>query len=585
VVEGEVHVSQDNHEDVLHSGEQHVTSATMEPVSVRDDIAWSRNRGRLVEQLAALKSDLQQIHLPALRYSSKLLDRLPASTILFASIPNLAQYLADAQSVFHQKMADSPELRAWWAARGTHADEVIGKLRAASEYLGEEIVIVGFAGPDGKVQGPVFLSESRRDGFAEYLKKEIPPAAVDAHNGVVVFGPEGSAVALAARSLDSPSGFEGTPFYAAIDQSYREGAGLLLCADLAHMGNRPIPGASFFIAGQKEVNGQMETRASLGFDGPRTGIAAWLAAPSPMGALDYVSPEATFVTAFVVKSPAAIVDEVLGVQQRSQAAAEKGLDEFRQQYGIDVRSDLGASLGGEFAIAVDGPVIPVPSWKLVTEVYDPGRMQSTLQKAVEAYNQNVAKTGGKPLHTSQETVEGRSYYMIAAADPNPLTEVHYTFAGGYMIASPSRALVTKALQVKANGTSITHSTSFLAMTPRDHYANFSAVVYQNLGTTLAPLAGLLGAFAPQDRGSQNALQGLSKMKPTMFAVYGEPDRITLSGSSAGLGGGLSEILSGNLLGVVGNALPLGRMTGSNGLQNQFRFGEMPGTPHRQPAYK
>ena len=61
----------------------------------------------------------------------------------------------------------------------------------------------------------------------------------------------------------------------------------------------------------------MEARASLGFDGPRTGMAAWLADPAPMGALDYVSPEATIVTAFVVKSPSTIVDELLTVQQRS----------------------------------------------------------------------------------------------------------------------------------------------------------------------------------------------------------------------------------------------------------------------------
>ena len=33
-----------------------------------------------------------------------------------------------------------------------------------------------------------------------------------------------------------------------------------------------------------------------------------------MGSLDYVSPEATFVTAFVVKSPAAIVDRLVGLQ-------------------------------------------------------------------------------------------------------------------------------------------------------------------------------------------------------------------------------------------------------------------------------
>ena len=71
------------------------------------------------------------------------------------------------------------------------------------------------------------------------------------------------------------------------------------------------------------------------------------------------------------------------------------------------------------------------------------------------------------------------------------------------------------------------------MVPRDHYANFSAVIYQNLGTSLAPLAGLLGAFVPNANqpGHANPLNALSNMKPMMLAAYGEPDRLTVAGSS------------------------------------------------------
>ena len=43
----------------------------------------------------------------------------------------------------------------------------IEKLRAASEYLGDEIAVVGVAGADG----PVFLSEVKRDGFPDFLRK------------------------------------------------------------------------------------------------------------------------------------------------------------------------------------------------------------------------------------------------------------------------------------------------------------------------------------------------------------------------------------------------------------------------------
>src|SRR5262249_40351459 len=156
-------VSQDNREKILHAGEQAVTSATLDPVSVRDDISWSRNRDRLVEQLDRLRTSLQQIQMPALRYSSNVLKRLPADTILSVSIPNLGQYLAEAQVVFRKQLAQSPELSAAFSNRAHEAEPVLEKLRAGSEYLGGEIaiVIVGAPGRGGlEGQAPVFVAET-----------------------------------------------------------------------------------------------------------------------------------------------------------------------------------------------------------------------------------------------------------------------------------------------------------------------------------------------------------------------------------------------------------------------------------------
>ncbi|MGB7722587.1 MAG: hypothetical protein WBL65_21990, partial [Bryobacteraceae bacterium] len=393
-------------------------------------------------------------------------------------------------------------------------------------------------------------------GFPEFLKRQGLPVSSVTRPGLVVFGPPAGAVAAFAAALDS--GFQNTGLYARIAQRYREGAGLLLCADLARLPSPPqqLNGVRYIIAEQKEVNHQMEARATVGFDGPRTGIAAWLAEPSPMGALDYVSPDATLVTAFVVKNPAAIVDQTLALQQRSPAAADKALGDARQRTGFDVRSDLAASLGGEFAVALDGPAFPVPSWKLVAEVYDPARFEATVQKVAEAYK----------LRTSQETDDGRTWYMLAAAVPNLLTEAHYTFADGYLIAAPTRALVARALQVKATGASITRSAQFLSMEPRDGHVNFSAVIYQNLGTTLAPLAGLLSAFGGAGRGPQIPLQDLGNLKPSLIAAYGEPDRITIASNKNVLGKSVTDLLSGNLAG----ALPFSQLMGTRRPQPAFR---------------
>ena len=572
VVAGEVHVTQDNNEKILHPGDQTVTSPNLEPVSVKEDIGWSRNREKLVQQLEGLRAGLSQIQMPQLRYASKLLGHLPASTIFFASIPNLSDYLGQAQVVFRQKMAESPELRAWWSGHGANVEPILEKLRAASEFLGDEIVITGFKNPDGSVQMPVFFAEVKRAGFADFLKQQHLPLgglAVDERNGMVAFGPS-DAVAAFSANLAPAGGFAGTPFYARIMESYQNGAGLLLCADIAGMGQKQaIAGVRYFIAEEKQVGKEMEARASLGFDGPRSGMAAWLANPAPMGALDYVSPEATIVTAFVVKSPTAIVNELLTVQQRSPAAAEKALADAQIQTGIDIRKDLADALGGEFSLSLDGPAIPVPSWKLVTEVYDPARIEATIEKFVDANNRETVKAGGRPLRTAQETVEGRKYYMIAGADGSPLTEAHYTFADGYMIAGPTRALVSRALQVKSAGTSITHSAAFIALLPRDHYNNFSALIYQNLGTTLAPIISMFGGMIPQGRGNNqgnNMLQSLGNMKSTLVAAYGEPDRISVATSGNLMGMSIPNLITGNL-------------------QNAIPFTQFMGTPGRAPAFK
>ena len=574
VIQGEVHVTQDNNEKVLHPGDQSVTSPNLEPVSVKDDIGWSRNREKLTQQLESLRAGLAQIHLPELRYSSKLLGRLPASTVFFASIPNLAGYLGQTQTVFNQKMAESPELRAWWSGHAAGAGPILEKLRAASEYLGEEIVVTGFKTAEGKPQLPVFFAEVKRPGFSEFLKQQHLPAgiAVEERNGLVAFGPK-DAVAAFAPILDAPAGgFQNTPFYTRINESYKNGAGFLLSADLSALGGKQAlassTGVRYFIAEEKEVNRQMEARASLGFDGPRTGMAAWLADPSAMGTLDYISPDATIVTAFVVKSPAAIVDGLVSLQnQKVAASAEKSLSGLSEKTGVDIRNDFATALGSEFSLSLDGPAIPVPSWKLVTEVYDPVKMQAALAKFAEAYSRETVKAGNRPLRVAQEVVEGRTYYMIAGGDGSPLTEAHYTFADGYMIAGPTRALVSRALLVKVGRASITHSAAFVALLPRDHYNNFSALIYQNLGTTLAPIVSLLGGMLPQGRGPQaNVMQGLSNMKSTLIAIYGEPDRISVATRGNLMGMSFSNLITGNL-------------------QNAIPFTQFMGTRDRVPAFK
>lgn len=545
VLQGEVRVNHDNREQVLRPGDQTSTGDMLDPVSLKEDFGWSRN-GELLKQLAKLRSSLAQLPMPKLRYSSRLLGLLPASTAFFASIPNLAGYLSQAQEVFRRQAEDSPELRDWLAGPGAAVEPVLEKLRTANEYLGEEIVVFGTP----QTHAPVFLAEVKRDGLPEFLKQQGLPLASATRPGIVLLSPSREALATA---LDST--FPRTEFYQQISAAYREGAGVLLCADLAQLQpHRVASGPRYLIAGQKQEGGHTETHAALTFDGPRTGIAAWLAPPSPMGALDYISSQATFVAAFAVKDPAAILGEV---------SSRFPVPELQA-------NTAAASLGGEFALAMDGPVFPVPSWKLVAEVYDPAQFESAVQQSVDQYNRDAVAHGGKPLRSKQETIDGRTEYLIAAADPNPLTEAHYTFSSGYLIAAPSRALLAQALQAKASGNTVAHAAGFTALVPHDRYENFSAVVYQNLGSTLAPLAGVLGAFQPPNGRAQPALPRLDNLKPFLIAAYGEPNRITIASNGDVPGMSLNSFLTGSVFGIATNGLRLGQFAGTSGARSSSR---------------
>ena len=555
VVQGQVHVTQNNQEKVLRPGEQAVSSPDLEPESVKDDISWSRDRDRYYSLLGSLRAGLDRLQLPDLRYSSRILPHLPASTVFYASIPNLAQYLGNAETVLRQKMTENPELRRFTGDTAS-LSAVIEKVRAASEYLGDEIVVAVPGAADGKMQAPVFFAEVRRDGFPEFLRKQGLPLTFETRNGMVIFGPSATGVQSAAQGMDG-SAFQATPFYQRIAAEYRDGAGLLLCADLSNMSGGPVAlaGARYFIAEQKEVDHKMEARASLAFDGARSGVAGWLAAPAPMGSLDYVSPEATLVASFVASKPGAIVDALTGVVNRK--ASELG------DSGAAVQNELASGLGGEFTFAVDGPLMPVPSWKLVAEIYDPAKVQAALEKGVAALNEDTAKSGGHTWAISQETVDGRVYYGITG-NAGPLMEAHYTFTNGYLVGGPTRALVARALQVKASGASVKHADRFVSMLPRDHFANFSAVFYENLGTTLAPIVGLMGAFGNGGPQQQKMMQGLGNLKPTLVAAYGEPSALTIASGDNVLGAGLTNLMTGNLAGLVQNVLPIGQMAGTRG---------------------
>jgi hypothetical protein len=547
VIEGTVLVAQDRHESVLHAGGQVSTSSAMGATPVPLEISWSKNADAYIAMLnavTALNVKLDQDHFPALRYSSNLLTMVPAQTVVYASIPNLSQALTEVQQVFVPKIQQNATLSQWW--QQNKLDQVIADMSTMSGYLGNEMVVAASLNSSGHPGQPVIMAELKQPGFEAFAQAEVAKLSTGTNAQKMRIVTDASAIGaipqgqcvllilphLVALSPDAaalqqiassaPTQFATTEFGSQIVAAYGAGVGLLFAADLqamapaSHNHAPPLPNVQYFMVQQTGNAGAAETRAAIVFKGQRTGVASWLAAPAPLGALDFISPQATLAWAAAVKQPSAIIDEIMTMQQSNPAFAQH-LAEIQALLGVDLRNDLAAALGGEVAMAQDGPLLPLPSWKLAVEVYDPVKLQSTIQKLLAAANAHG-------VQLQQSTANGRTYYTLSSQSAMPFTQLCYTYTDGYLLAGSSQALLDTAIQNRTSGYTLPRSATFTALIPHDQYANFSAMVYYN-ASTLSPL---LEQFSKQP-----AVQELAaNLKPNLIAAYGENDRITFATSGS-----------------------------------------------------
>src|SRR6185369_14677944 len=163
VVQGEVKVDHGGISKLLHRNDQTATDQSMALTSVAADVSWSQNASQylaMLGDLAAIQKQIDQIPPPGLRYSSRLLDRVPLTSAVVASIPNLSQTLSEATWIFDDRARQSASFAEWWnGPRAAAIRQAVEHARAVSDYLGDEILL---AAP---VNGPpIVLAEVRRDG-------------------------------------------------------------------------------------------------------------------------------------------------------------------------------------------------------------------------------------------------------------------------------------------------------------------------------------------------------------------------------------------------------------------------------------
>lgn len=233
------------------------------------------------------------------------------------------------------------------------------------------------------------------------------------------------------------------------------------------------------------------------------------------------------------------------------------MDELEAKLNLRIRDDLAMPLGNEIAIALDGAILPVPSWKVVVQVNDPARLRTTIERLVEAYNREAGVQGKATASLSAEAVDGVTYHTLQLPTGGKWSTVCFAFAQGYLVAAPEPGLVRVALQTHASGASILDLPAFRERIPAGASTGFSAVFFQQAGASLSGVASELGKLASQDAEAAAAVQqAIKELKPSLVAAYAAPREITIASQDNLVGlGGAPMLRMGALLSALGEGKP------------------------------
>ena len=528
----------------------------------------------LLEELGRLQEKMQrEIQPPALRTQPKLLAQLPASTEIYFALPNYGDSLHQAVQIFHQELQDNQTLREGWQSfsMGPMVEDALDKVYQLSQFLGNEIVVSGEIKPKGG--SFVIVAEVKKPGLAAFLQGQLKQYGGAAASPLRILSPQQLLTAKASPSkqqalmlvrpdlvvitsemstlrnfnaqLTRPTGKLGpTPFGQRLAQSYQGGVGILFGVNLERMKgmvptNTTKDAASFqqtgfadvkyLIAERKEAAGETSNGAELSFSGPRHGVASWLAAPAPLGSLDFVSTNAALATSLAIKSPAQMFDDILAIAKIGNPDVETGLAQGEAAVNLKLKDDLLNKIGKDITLSVDGPMDSMnstPPWKVIIQVKDGAGLQQTLKQLLTAASGFMQ--GAQQPTLDQQTEGGQTYFTLRFfSGPKP-TELNYAFADGYMVVAANHELVADALRLHHSGASLARSSGFQSLRPRDHPGDASAVLYQNFAPLLVPIIQKMSPdLAP-------LLQGATGLnKPSATFAYGEENAVRVASNSRG----------------------------------------------------
>lgn len=591
VLEGEVRVDHGGRTDILRPGQQLATDPRLQPVALEEEVAWSRNAERHLAMLSELidvgREVQDELERTRPRHASPLLELVPEDAVVYAAVPNLSGNVERAYTTFLDGVSSSPVLSEWWhdsvASEGTDAriEEVVDEVARLGSYLGEELVVTLSAptGGDEPPSGLVMARATDAAGLRRHVGERLatlreesgggelplrliddPTALSDGSDALAVWVADDLVAAswepgalrdLARRRAGGGAAGPGGAFRERIEHAYEEGVEWLMALDVATLteeirnaaaeqGRDParasatlrllgLETAETVITERKSTAVGTSHRASIDFSGRRTGLASLLAAPAPIGAMEMLSPETSTAVAAALREPTDVAREMIALLDELFPGFSEELDRLEREQGVRIVEDLARPLGGDMAFALDGPMLPVPAWKLAIEVYDPERLQRTIETIVGRIDAALAARldGGIRVTVQPTTVRSRPAWTIGPEAGSPV--VAYTFIDGYLLAVPGRGHLERALRYHDAGARFVDTERFDELLPEDGHVHVSALVFQDLGERLGGLIQAAGSSVDLSEREQHLIGLLEdKLSASLLVAYAKEDRITLS---------------------------------------------------------
>ena len=518
---------------------------------------------------------MAEIPPPAPRTQSHILPRLSDTTAFYAAVPNYEQTLRQNVEIIQQELRDNAALRDF--VQKHKADDVtkfqtaLLKLADFFAYLGDEFVITGNL--KGKEPSGVLIAEVRKPGLRDFLEKadqdwntlsdahlrifdpqQLQTAADDkGKNTLVLVRPDFVVIGFNVATLrdfnteldKGPDTFAAGALGKRLAQSYQSGAQMLMAADLQKvlemvpqsppqtrmmLEKTGFSDVKYFLGEGKMMGKESVNQGELSFNGPRRGVASWIAAPGTLGALDFLSPKAYTATAVRLKSFTQIFDDIA---EMAGPDALTMLPQLEGQFNVNLKQDILSKLSGEVAVEIQNLPMPggsagktaaaPPNIKLVMGVSDAAALEQTLQRLL----------ANAPMESGKHVEDGVTVHSLSTPSG---TEVNYFFLDGYLVIASTRALASEAVQLHRGGGSLARS---------NQGVKASVLSYQNSGPFLAAM---LKQSSPGVVDVLSKLLGGAEASPTLF--YGYADATSLRGMTK------NNLAATSTLGLIGAAVAI-----------------------------